>query len=217
MKGESEKLLSAAADAAKACPNVTAARAIHAEALAISGKFDEANAEADEALTMEDDPSRAHAAKAAVLLKQGKIAEAQEEAAKASEGAGARDAKLMLVQMAINGNDLDGAETALKALQATNPQDADVAYDLALIADKRNKYNDARNGYLATLKLDPTYRDARYNLALLTQRRGVTEEAKNHARKFAEMAPDDPRVGPLQQLVGGGNGGAPTQPPTQSP
>ncbi len=215
VKPEAEKLLVAAADAAKTCPNVTAARAIHAEALAATGKLDEANEEADEALTMEDDPSRAHAAKAAVLLKQGKIAEAQAEAAKAQEGTGGRDAKMMLVQLAITANDLDGAEATLKALQAANPQDADVAYDLALIADKRNKYNDARNGYLATLKLDPSYKDARYNLALLTHRRGVDEEAKNHAKKFAEMAPDDPRVGPLQQIVSAG--AAPAQAPPQSP
>ena len=213
-KAESERLVSVASDAAKACPNVTAARAIHAEALAAAGKLDEANAEADEALTMDDDPSRAHAAKATVLLREGKTAEAQAEAAKAQEGSGGRDAKMMLVQLAITNNDLDGAEATLKALQAANPQDADVAYDLALIADKRNKYNDARNGYLATLKLDPTYKDARYNLTVMTHRRGVIEEAKSHARKFAEIAPDDPRVGPLLQLV---NGSAPTQAPTQSP
>ena len=111
--------------------------------------------------------------------------------------------------------DLDGAETILKAMQAEGPPNAHVLYNLALIADKRNKYNDARNGYLATLKLDPTYKEARYNLALLTYRRGVLEEAKNHARKYAEMAPNDPSAAALTRMVSGG--AAPAATPPQAP
>ena len=87
-------------------------------------------------------------------------------------------------------------------LLAANAQDADVVYDLALIADKRGKYNDARNGYLAALKINPTYKEARYNLAMLTWRRGVVEEAKNHARKYAEIAPGDPAAVTLLEMVG---------------
>ena len=67
-KGSAEKALQAAADAARACPLVTGARAVHAEALALAGRFDEAYAEADEALALPDDPARAHTAKASVLL-----------------------------------------------------------------------------------------------------------------------------------------------------
>lgn len=200
-KGEIDKARTFAGDAAKACPNVTAARAVNAEALAAAGKLDDAIAEADEALTMTDDPARAHAAKAMVLLSQGKTEEAREEAAKAQESGGGREAKLLLVQMAIDANDLDRAEALAKALQSEGPQDPDAVYFVALVADRRNKYNDARNGYLAALKIDPAYRSARYSLALLTYRRGVLEEAKNHAKKFADMAPTDPRTGPLMQMI----------------
>lgn len=200
-KAEIDKALTLAADAAKACPNVTAARALHAEALAAAGKLDDATAEADEALTMTDDPARAHAAKAMVLLAQGKTEEAQAEAAKAQESGGGREAKLLLVQMAIDANDLEKAEALAKALVSEGPQDADAVYYAALVADRRNKYNDARNGYLAALKIDPTYRSARYSLALLTFKRGVLDESKNHAKKFAEMAPNDPRTAPLMQMI----------------
>ena len=174
---------------------------MNAEALAAAGKLEDATAEADEALTMTHDPARAHAAKAMVLLSQGKTNEARDEAAKAQESGGGREARLLLVQMAIDANDLDRAEALAKALQSEGPQDADAVYLVALVADRRNKYNDARNGYLAALKIDPQYRSARYSLALLTYRRGVLEEAKNHAKKFADMAPNDPRTGPLMQMI----------------
>ncbi|MEZ4308748.1 MAG: tetratricopeptide repeat protein [Polyangiaceae bacterium] len=178
-------------------------RAANAEALAAAGKLDEALAEADAAVALTDDPARAHAARASVLLAQGKAQEAEEEAKKASSGAGGRDATLVLASMKINGGDLDAAEALLRPLLAQNASDADVLYNLALIADKRDKYNDARNGYLATLRINPRYKEARYNLAVMTLRRGVTEEAKMHARKYAAMAPGDPAAEALLRLVEG--------------
>lgn len=213
-KADLDKLVSVAEEASKTCPNVTAARAIHAEALAMNGQIEDAKAEVEEALTMDDDPARAHAAKAAVLLREGKTAEAAAEMMQAKDrgGSGGRDATLMLISTAINNNALDSAEVMLKEMKAANPDDADVLYDLALIADRRDKYNDARNGYLATLKVDPTYRDARYNLYVLTQRRGVGEESKNHARKFIEMAPEDPRAKLLQQELRQSGDAAPSPP-----
>ena len=204
-KREADKALQAAADAASACPNVTSARAIHAEALAIAGKIDEALAEADEALAQGADEARAHTAKASVLIAAGKVKEAEAEAQKAVEAGGGRDAKLLIASLALGAGNLDAAEAALKPMLVERPQDADVQYNLALIADKRNKYNEARNGYLATLKLDPTYKAARYNLALLTFRRGVTDEAKNHAKKYAEMAPSDPAAASLLNTIFGAN------------
>lgn len=216
-KRDPEKAVQAAADAVRACPNITAARAANAEALALAGKFDEALAEADEAITLADDLPRAHAARASVLLSAGRLKEAEEEAQKASSAGNSHEAKLVTVRLAIDAGNLDGAETMLKAMQAADPPDAHVLYNLALIADKRNRYNDARNGYLGALKLDPMYRQARYNLALLTHRRGVTEEAKNHAKKFADMAPNDPLTGPLLQTIFGGQPAQQAPPPPPSP
>lgn len=203
-KGDLDKAVPFAGDAAKTCPRVTAARAVNAEILAAAGRLAEASAEADEALALNDDPARAHAAKAAVLLAQGKVAEAQEEAQKAQQAGGA-EGRHLLVQMALDANDLERAEALAKANLAERPQDAGAQYDAAAVADRRNKYNDARNGYLAALKIDPAYKDARYALALLTYRRGVLEESKNHAKKFSEMAPNDPRSGPLMQMIFGGS------------
>ncbi|MBK8255958.1 MAG: tetratricopeptide repeat protein [Polyangiaceae bacterium] len=199
--GDQAKAVAAGAEAAKACPMNTRARALNAEILASAGKLEEAMVEADAAIALNQDAARAHAAKATVLLASGKVKEAEEEAGKAVQGEGDRDAVLVVVAMKINGGDLDGAETLLKALASNHPNDADITYNLALIADKRNRYNDARNGYLTALKLNPAYKEARYNLAMLTWRRGVIDEAKNHAKKFVEMAPNDPAGQALTQLM----------------
>lgn len=190
------------AEAVKVCPRSTAARASYAEALLAAGKLDEALAEADAAVALTDDPARAHAARALVLRRAGRTKEADEEAQQAASAAGGRDAAMAVASMKIAAGDLDGAEALLRPLLATHAQDSEIVYNLALIADKRDRYNDARNGYLAALKINPTLKDARYNLAMLTWRRGVVEEAKNHARKYAELAPNDPSAAALLQMVG---------------
>jgi len=71
------------------------------------------------------------------------------------------------------------------------------------VADRRNNYNAARQGYLATLRVDPCYASARYNLAHLTWKAGINEEAIHHARKFAETAaPGDPMLQQLSAMMG---------------
>ncbi len=202
-KTETDKMLLAAEEAAKVCPSNTTARSVHAEALAALGRTEEALAEADKAVELGSDVARAHTAKASVLVAAGRVKEAEVEAQKAVDAGGGRDAKLVIVQLAIKGGNLDAAEEMLKPMLKERPQDADVQYNLALIADTRGRYNEARNGYLATLKADPTYRAARYNLAILTFRRGVMDEAKNHARKYADMAPGDPSSAMLLQMIFG--------------
>lgn len=195
------KAVEAGATAAEMCPTLTAARAANAEALAMAGRMEDALKEADEAIVL-DDEARGRGAKASILMAMGRTKEAEEEAAKAgSAPGGSREAGLLVVSLAINNGDLDAAEKTLKELQAKNPQDTDVLYNLALVADKRGKYNEARNGYLAALRIDPRYKAARYNLAVLTYRRGVVDEARNHARKYAEIDPGDPSAAALLKMV----------------
>lgn len=201
-KRDAEKAVAAGAEAARLCPTSVAARAGNAEALAMAGKLDEALAEADAAVALPGDPARAHAAKATVLMQAGRAEEAAKEAAEATSAAGGRDAAMAIAAMKIAAGDLDGADALLRPLRATNPEDADLLYNLALVADRRGQYNEARNGYLAALKINPEHKEARYNLAVMTWRRGVAEEARNHARKFAKLAPNDPAAAALLQMVG---------------
>ena len=89
-----------------------------------------------------------------------------------------------------------------RELARDDANDADVAYDIALVADKRGDYNAARQGYLSVLRIDPDHANARYNVALLCQRKGVQDEAKHHARRFGEAHPDDARGKALLATVG---------------
>lgn len=199
---DTAKSVDAGADAARLCPQSTAARAAYAEVLAASGKLEDALAQADAAVTLGDDPARAHAARALVLHRAGKAAEAAEEMQKAEASGPKRDAALAIAALRVSAGDLDSAQSLLRPLVAADASDVDAVYNLALVADKRGQYNDARNGYLAALKINPSYREARYNLAVLTWHRGVVEEARNHARKYAEIAPNDPAAAQLLEMVG---------------
>lgn len=114
-------------------------------------------------------------------------------ARKAAERGAGRGAELLVTQLLISSNALDEAQVALDAYVKAYPKDADGLYNRALVADRRNDYNKAREGYLSALRQRPTMADARHNLVMLTLKYGATEEARHHARKFADMSPADPR------------------------
>jgi hypothetical protein len=114
----------------------------------------------------------------------------------------ARDATLLAAALAIHSGDLVRAEGLLAPLVAHQPDRADAHYNLGLIADRRNDFNRAREGYLAALRAQPNHAQARYNLALLTYRFGIYEEARHHAMEFIEAHPGDRRGRQLDAHVG---------------
>lgn len=99
---------------------------------------------------------------------------------------------------ALEQDDPEGAAAMFRGVLEHDPDNVSATYDLALCADRMGNYHDAREGYLATLRLDRSYADARYNLALLTYRAGALPEARHHLDELASIAPDDPRIGPLR-------------------
>lgn len=130
----------------------------------------------------------------------GRYVEARAEVEKALAAGAGRDAKLLAAKLAIMRDDLDAALRLLEPLAETN--DALVHYNLGLIAQRRNEYNQARSHYLAAAKADPNYAATRYNLAVLTWDAGVQEEARHHAQAFLALSPDDPRAVALRRKVG---------------
>ena len=186
--------------AATTCPADAVAQVALVVALVAKGDAAQAEQVARAALAQNPD-AKLHYGLAVALEGQGRIQDATASARRAVELGAGRDAELLVAALAILAGDLDAASTMLSALVAASPNDAEARYNLALIADKKNDYNRAREGYLATLKADPTLVNARYNLALLTLRRGVIDEARHHARKFAEAAPNDPRIPELMRRI----------------
>ena len=138
---------------------------------------------------------------ALALEAAGRYPEARSEVELALAAGAGRDAKLLAAKMAILRDDLDAALRLLEPLATAQPDDALVLYNLGLIAQRRNEYNNARSRYLAAIKADPNYAPARYNLALLTWEAGVKDEAQHHARKFLELSPTDPLATELRGTI----------------
>ena len=186
--------------AAERCPTDPTTRLTLAVALASHGEGDLAEQEARAGLQKSDDP-RLHYALALALEHRSRPAEALTEARVAVDSGAGRDAVILLALLQINAGDLDTAVRALAPLVAADPSDAEAQYTLALAADKQDRLNSARQGYLAALRADPHFADARYNITLLTLRHGLLDEARIHGRQFREIFPGDPRTPELGRLV----------------
>ena len=204
------------------CADRASAHAALAEALFFKKDYDDALEEANRGLALlAADPAAEawlHYASALALEGLGRREEAREAIDKAVALGADRDARLAAANIAGGQNRLDDAQRLLDMLVADDPTDADALYNRALIAHRRDDYNGARQGYLATLAVDPHYVWARYNLAVLTWQKGFRPEAQHHVRKFLEDFPDSPDGPKLVAMVGGLEPEAPPvpAPPTSS-
>lgn len=196
----------ALADVQLALSRCDADARVHARSIEVEagwGDAARAEREATQALaTNPPDAARIRYARSLALQRLERLPEAREEAARAAAAGAGRDARLVVAVLDLLQNRLDQAKAELSALAAENPADVDVAYDLALVADRRGDYNGAREGYLRCLRLDPGRFEARYNLALLTWRAGAKDEARHHLQKLREVAPNDPRLAHLVATFG---------------
>ncbi len=186
-------------------------REVAAYAFAMASQTSEAEAMLDGAADRGTNPYLAYAD--ALVHDQRGDQPTAEVLARQAAGLGAgRDALLLEASLFMRRGANDDAAPVLQALHTSYPNDADVAYDIALLADLRHDYNTAREGYLEALRDDPSKRDARYNLALLTLRSGFVAEARHHAERFASSYPDDPRGKDLIKLTGANDASQPSAP-----
>jgi tetratricopeptide (TPR) repeat protein len=87
------------------------------------------------------------------------------------------------------------AERLFKRAMDADPKGSDAVFNMAVLHQRRNSYDLARQGYLKALALNPTHLDARYNLVLLTLGAGAGDEARHHYTKLtASAGASDPRV-----------------------
>ncbi len=174
---------------------------LRAEALVLFGDVDAGAKVAAELLAKNPVEPHALYAQALALSNKGDTVGSKLAAKRAVDAGRGPPAQLLLASLLIAQNDLDGADALLKSLVAADPNNAFARYDQGLVADKRERYHDAREAYLAALQLDPKLVDARYNLALLTLRSGFKPEAQHHLEKLIEIAPNDPRIPALSALI----------------
>jgi len=126
--------------------------------------------------------------------------ERREDAAKAANRALESDpnnrvARRALAIVAIQAGDFSSADSGLSKLIAEDGRDADSLFYSALSQRRRNRYNAAREGFLAVLRLDAHHIDARFNLVTLTAAAGADQEADHHYQELLQIAPaGDPRL-----------------------
>lgn len=191
-----------ASAAAARCPEDARGAVALAEAMVKRGAGPEALVVATAVSGAHPDDGRAALALAMALHAAGNANGALEAAKRAIALGEVRDGRLLAGALAILGNDLDGAKALLEPAKAAFPNDGDVLYNLALVADKKGDFNGARQGYLAALKAKPALADARYNLVLLTERFKIGAESQHHAQRFVKDFPTDPRAPGLAQRLG---------------
>lgn len=179
-------------------PRANAARAV---ALALAKRYTEAEPLVTAGLAQSPEQPRLLLAQALIHSASG-ATDALELARRASKAGAGPVAELLAIQLAIQQNDLPGAQAELDAYLKKHPDEPRAVYNAALVADRRDDFNKAREGYLKALKLRPQLADARYNLVMLTWRKGATAEARHHAQTFADSYPEDPRRLDLLHFVG---------------
>ena len=189
-RDRSSDALETVARALEQCGPTAARNGMRAEALASLLPRDAALA-ADAALA--EDPNEPHALYAKAAVDPSPEARRAYAVRAVEHGRGAR-ANLQLGVLLLGSGDLDGAAAAFEAVLRASPADARATYDLALVAQRRGRYRDAREGYLRALALNPGLVDARYNLVVLTHAGGFDDEARHHLDKLIAADPRYPGI-----------------------
>jgi Flp pilus assembly protein TadD len=189
-------------DASDACPRTTRRMGIDAESLVgTPGTMDEGLREAARVLDRTPDEPHALFARAWGTVLQGRSLDALGDAQRAVALGRGVPAELLYGLILFQDNDLGGADAQVAHVLTEDPASVQATYDHALVADRQQRYHDAREGYLHALALDPTNAEARYNLVVLTHAHGATLEAQHHVDEFAAKHPNDARLITLRQIV----------------
>ncbi len=202
-----------ALEAPSRCPRTPRRIALTAEALVGTGAIDEGLRQADSAL--QADPEDRHAVYArawGTMLKGGDLREARALAEHAVRLGRGPCANLLLGLIEFKLGDVDAAAPLFEAALRDDPTSVQAVYDNALVAQHRNRYHDAREGYLHALRIDPTFADARYNLVGLTLNAGAVAEAQHHLDELVARHPTDPRLPALRAALARASAPAPPPP-----
>ena len=83
--------------------------------------------------------------------------------------------------------DLDDARNAFKRSLDIKPDNARAHLYLGNLAGAAQRYEQAEDHFLSTVKIDPTIPDAYYNLSRLYERAGDRAAALRHLRSYSEL------------------------------
>lgn len=157
-------------------------------------------AEADALLRrIEDAPNllSVQARRATLLARQGKLTEARAliEAVPASGPGQQRLKRLAEVQLLRDANQHAQAYALQAQLQKQDPDDAELAYDTALLAERAGKLDEMERLLRGIIARRPDFQHAYNALGYSFAERGIhLEEAEQLVRKALDMSPGDPFI-----------------------
>ena len=159
--------------------NNTQAHIVLSAAHSAAGRFDEALAQAQEAIRLSPRSDDAHACAAAALARSGRNAEAAEEYEKALAILPGKPSRLAgLGNVEVRLDRLDAAEGHLRAAIALEPRDASARKSLGVVLAKTGRLDEATREFEEVVRLNPSDAGARANLE---RARGMRREAGNAA------------------------------------
>jgi Flp pilus assembly protein TadD len=135
--------------------------------------------------------------RASLLIKQGKINEALAliNAVPEKQGSDQRAKFLTQIQLLRDHGQLEQAYLLLETENARLPNDADLLYEQAMVADKLNRFQDMERLLRSLLQIKPDYHHALNALGYaLADRNERLTEAKELIEKALTLAPDDPFI-----------------------
>ncbi len=180
--------------ALSACAPNPLLRGLKSEALARTGRSDEAVTEAAAVLREAARSPYATYAMAQAQFSKRDLVQARNAATQAVQNGRGTPAYLLLGLIDFRNNDIRGALSEFEKLLSIDPKDVAGNFNRAFMLERLNRYHDAREAYLAVIQLDPMNLDARFNLGLLAHSIGADDEARHHLEKLKALAPQDDRV-----------------------
>lgn len=174
----------------------TQALLLLSQAAESQGRLDEASAYLDQIGAVEE-PLRIQRRRAAILARQGQL-EAARELLRATPETQAGDALAKInaeAQLLRDQRRFDLAYDLLKGAMARFPDDADLAYDLAMVAERLNRIDEMETLLRQVIAQNPKHHSAYNALGYSLADRNVRlAEARQFIQQALSFAPDDPYI-----------------------
>jgi tetratricopeptide (TPR) repeat protein len=173
------------------------------EALALTGREDEAIAAAMEAGRRQPHSPRAWRLLGDLLHRCGRFVEADKAYLRYIDVA-VNDPRLREAALSLSGDDLPAAETLLRAHLDDHPTDIAAMRMLAELDGRRGRNREAEGLLRRAIERAPGFHMARYNLAIVLNRQHRPAEAIAEIDRLLEIEPDNPS---FRNLSGAARGG----------
>lgn len=165
-----------------------------AEMMRAQNRNDEALALFEKAVEVDSDP-RLWSSFARFLLDLGQAERAQNVAVTALQSDPSLiEAQLVLVEIALRGDDLDGAGERLAQAEARAPDSSEVCALRARWRSQKGDLAGARAAFERAILLDPGSARARHDYGALLMSQGELEGARNQFQALNDIRPGDPQA-----------------------